>query len=80
MSERQSKNRKKAVNLTIDAGLLAEAKAAGTNLSAVLEKALDDSLRGDRAQAWKAENKDAIEGVNAFIAENGLPLAKFRTW
>ena len=80
MSERQSRGRKKAVNLSVDAELLAEAKAQGANLSAVLEKALAERLRAGRADAWKAENKDAITGLNAFIAENGLPLAKLRTW
>ena len=37
--------KKKAVNLTIDAELLAEAKAAGTNLSSVLETALKEQLK-----------------------------------
>ena len=37
--------KKKAVNLTIDAELLAEAKAAGTNLSSVLETALKEQAK-----------------------------------
>ena len=29
-------------------------------------------------QRWKEENRSAIEAQNAWIAEHGLPLAKYR--
>ncbi|MEW5962967.1 MAG: type II toxin-antitoxin system CcdA family antitoxin [Pseudomonadota bacterium] len=63
---------KKAVNLTIDAALAAEAKAAGTNMSAVLERALREELRERRWQQWREENRSAIEASNAEVDRNGM--------
>ena len=66
------KRPKKAVNLSIDAELLAEAKAAGTNLSAVLEKALLAEVEAARTDRIRAEHRDAIEAHNEFVAKHGL--------
>ncbi len=64
--------KKKAVNLTIDAELLAEAKAAGTNLSNVLETALKEQLKQQRWQKWREDNRAAIEASNAQLERDGL--------
>lgn len=63
---------KKAVNLTIDAEIAAEAKAAGTNMSAVLERALRAELRERRWQRWREQNRSAIEASNAEVERNGM--------
>ena len=63
--------KKKAVNLTIDADLLAEAKAAGTNLSNVLETALKEQLKQQRWQKWREDNRAAIEASNAQLERDG---------
>lgn len=65
-------SRKKAVNLSIDAELAAEAKAAGTNLSSFLEVALREHLRADRCQKWREENREAIEANNAQLERDGM--------
>jgi len=31
-----------------------------------------------QAQRWQSENREALESSNAFVEQNGLPLAKFR--
>jgi antitoxin CcdA len=64
--------KKKAVNLSIDAELLAEAKAAGTNLSSVLETALKEQLKQQRWQKWREDNRAAIEASNAQLERDGL--------
>ena len=64
--------KKKAVNLTIDAELLAEARAAGTNLSNVLETALKEQLKQQRWQKWREDNRAAIEASNAQLERDGL--------
>ena len=74
------KTKKKSVNLSVDAELVAEAKAAGTNLSAVLERALVAELKEQRWQKWRAENRETTESMNRYVEENGLPLRKYRTW
>lgn len=63
---------KKAVNLSIDAELLDEARTAKTNVSAVLENALRNELRERRWQKWREENRAAIEASNAELERNGM--------
>lgn len=77
MAERSSRA-KKAVNLTLDAELLAEAKAFGTNLSATLEAALETVHREKRAAKWRKDNKAAVEAWNGVIEKDGLWLDKYR--
>jgi antitoxin CcdA len=72
--------RKKAINVSVDPRLAAEAKAAGLNVSGVLERALHAELKIHREAQWKAENRETIESMNAYVEKHGLPLAKFRTW
>jgi antitoxin CcdA len=74
----RAKPRKRAVNLSIDADLLEEAKAAGTNLSAVLEEALRDELKDRRWQSWRNDNRAAIESMNRYVAKHGLLSDKYR--
>jgi antitoxin CcdA len=61
---------KKAVNVSIQAELLAEARAEDINLSATLEAALADQLRIRRRDRWQAENEAAIEAYNRDVDEN----------
>jgi len=76
----RARPKKKAVNLSVDAELVAEAKAAGTNLSAVLERALREELREQRWQKWREENREAIESMNRYVEKHGLLSDKYRTW
>jgi antitoxin CcdA len=71
---------KKAVNLSIDAEHVAEAKAAGTNISALLEKALSEDLRERRWQKWRNENRVANEAYNRFVEEHGLLSDEWRNF
>jgi antitoxin CcdA len=68
---------KKPVDLSIDAELVAEAKAAGTNMSALLEKVLREELR---LRKWREENRAALEAYDRHIEEDGLWADEFRTW
>jgi antitoxin CcdA len=70
--------KKKAVNLSIDAELVAEAREFGTNLSATLERALREAHRESRLAKWREENRAAIEAHNRFVAENGLLSEEWR--
>lgn len=74
------KRRKRAVNLSIDADLAAEAKAAGTNMSALLERALRAELRDARRRRWQEENREATESMNDYVRKHGLWSDKYRTW
>lgn len=71
-------SRKKAVNLSIDAELLAEAKQAGINMSEALERTLANELKHDRWEKWRRENRAAIESHNEFVRKHGLLSDEWR--
>jgi antitoxin CcdA len=72
MTAYDPKQPRKAVNLTIDADLLARARALGLNLSRELTERLEDAVRAAERERWAAENRAAIEDHNRRIAERGL--------
>lgn len=63
---------KKAVNLSVDAELLARAKEMKINLSATLEEVLRERSREEERRRWKEENKEAIEAFNRRIERDGI--------
>ena len=69
---------RKAVNLSIDADLLAEAKALGVNVSRAAEAGIAGAVKAEKERRWKEENREAIESSNRWVEEHGLPLAKYR--
>ena len=73
-----SQPRRKPVNVSLDENLVADAKAMGVNLSRACESGLAAELRAIRESQWIDENREAIESSNAWVAKNGLPLAKYR--
>jgi len=70
--------RRQATNLSLDLGLLAEAKVLGVNLSRAAERGLALAIAERRSEAWLAENQAAIRSSNAYVERRGLPLARFR--
>ena len=63
---------KKAVNLSINSDLLAQARSLGINLSGETEAHLAEVVRKERWRRWQEENKAAIEANNKRIEEEGL--------
>lgn len=68
---------KKAVNLSINADLLAKARSIGLNLSAEMEARLEETVREAERTRWLEENRDAIEDYNRRIEARG-PFSKGR--
>ena len=62
---------KKPTNLTVNSDLLAQAKALGINLSAVLEHSLIQEVKKRKTEAWLQENRAAIETYNQDFSERG---------
>jgi len=62
---------KRAVNLSIDEDLLAQARALKLNLSCLLEEKLNDRLRAERERRWLEENREAIETFNRRVERDG---------
>ena len=71
---------KKAVNLTIAARLVDAARASDINLSATLERALEDALRQAQRERWLAENAAGISAYNALVDEHGVFADSLRSF
>ena len=69
---------RKSTNLSLDAQLVADAKAFGLNLSETAERAIAEAVREEKVRRWKEENHEAIEAYNRYIDEHGVPLSEFR--
>ena len=70
--------KRKAVNLSLDTGVVAAARDAGLNLSQVCEAALREASRAERQRKWREENRAWAESVNRWVEEHGLPLERYR--
>ena len=68
---------RKPTNLSLDSELLHEARTLGLNVSRAAEEGLRAAVRIARAEAWRAENAEALASANAWVEANGLPLAEF---
>jgi antitoxin CcdA len=58
------------------AELIREANRLGVDVAGQSE----DGIRRAVREAWLQENRGAIEAWNAWVADHGLPLAKYRTF
>jgi antitoxin CcdA len=63
---------KKPTNLTINSDLLIKAKDLQINISAVLESALEETLKQKKQQQWIDQNTESIEGYNKIINDFGV--------
>lgn len=62
---------RRAVNVSLDAGLVAEARQLGIPLSATFDEALRTAVRARREARWLAENQGSIEDYNARVEAEG---------
>jgi antitoxin CcdA len=63
---------KKAVNVSIDQGLIQQAKALNINLSAVMEEALQQVVIAEWQQQWLDNHQQSIAAYNQDVEENGV--------
>lgn len=71
---------RKATNVTLPESLLAEARDLQINVSQAAEAGLLQAVAEKRAARWLAENREAMADYNAYIEQNGLPLARYRSF
>lgn len=79
-SARRQQGPKRAVNLSVDAEILAAAKAQGINLSAALENELARLTEDERVKRFQEENREYFESYNAYIERNGVFGEEFQDW
>lgn len=65
---------RKSTNLSLDKGMVEEARELGINLSRAAEEGIARTLKAERERRWKEENREAIEAYNEMIEREGLPL------
>ena len=71
---------RKATNITVDAFLLAQAKALKINISKASEDGLARAVAARQAEFWLQENRAALGSSNSFVEQHGLPLTRFRNF
>ncbi|MBS0516323.1 MAG: type II toxin-antitoxin system CcdA family antitoxin [Proteobacteria bacterium] len=71
---------KKPTNVSISSDLLADARKLNINLSAELEKRLEEIVRQHRREQWLKENRDAIEAYNRHVEKHGVWSDGLRSW
>ncbi|HIJ25760.1 MAG: type II toxin-antitoxin system CcdA family antitoxin [Gammaproteobacteria bacterium] len=71
---------RRPTNLTLDSGLLKEAKALGINVSRSAERGIAQAVREHKHRLWLKENSEAIKSSNLYVENNGLPLSEFRNF
>jgi antitoxin CcdA len=71
---------KRSVNLSVNAEILAAAKAQGINLSEVLENELARLTEDERVKRFQEENREYFESYNAYIERNGVFGEEFQDW
>lgn len=76
--DKVSSGTRKAVNVTLDTGVVEAAREAGLNLSQVCESALRTASKKVLEERWRKENRAAMEAWDGWIEQNGLPLEKYR--
>ncbi len=69
---------RKRTNITLDAALIAQARALDVNLSRAAEEGVAAAVRKADRERWVAENQPALDAWGKWVEENGLPLAKYR--
>jgi len=65
-------------NVSLDAGLVREARELGINISRAAASGLEQAVAKARAERWQNENRDALHSSNAFVDSHGLPLRSLR--
>ena len=68
------------VDLSLAAGLVAEARALGVNVSQAAEVGIAAAVAQRRQERWLQENQAAIHSSNAYVEEHGLPLARYQAF
>ena len=71
LRSKPQKTKKRATNVTVDESLLQQARELGINISAVLQKGLEQEVRERLRDRWLEDNRAAIDGYNARLARSG---------
>jgi antitoxin CcdA len=77
MENRRVRPRRR-VKFLFEAALLADAEALDIDITAAASAGIKDAVRTENGRRWLEENREALLYYNEWVAEHGLPLAKYR--
>ena len=69
---------RKAANLSLDEGLVSQARELKINISRAAEDGIAKAIKAERERLWRIENAEAIAASNAYVEKHGLPFQKYR--
>jgi antitoxin CcdA len=72
LNRTEAPRRKQAANLSVDAGLLEEARRLKLNLSQVFEASLAETIRKRQGEEWLAKNGAALDAYNEHVEKDGV--------
>ena len=70
--------KRKAVNLSLDTGIVETLRTHGLNLSKISEEALHRAAKNAEDAKWQEENRAWIDAHRAWVEANELPLERYR--
>ncbi len=71
---------RKAVNLSLDTGVVEAARGLGLNLSKISEDALRTATREAHGRKWADEHRERIDAFAAWLDEHGMPFEDLRVF
>ena len=71
---------KQRITVTIDSDSYQLLKSADVNISALVNRAMQNEARRLRAERWQAENQEGMAEVARFIEMNGSFADENRDW
>ncbi|MFP1741338.1 type II toxin-antitoxin system antitoxin CcdA [Lonsdalea quercina] len=71
---------KHRISVTVDKDNYQVLSAAGVNISGLVNDAIGKEARRIKAEEWKKENREGMEEVARFIAQNGSFSDENRNW
>lgn len=71
---------KHRVNVTVDKDSYQVLSTAGVNISGLVNDVISKEARRIKAEQWKKDNREGMEEVTRFIAQNGSFADENRDW
>lgn len=71
---------KKSTNLSLNSKVLEAARNLGMNVSQTVDQLLAAEVQRLYWKRWNEDNREAIAAYNDRIANEGLPLAQYRSF
>ncbi|MDE8742537.1 type II toxin-antitoxin system antitoxin CcdA [Pectobacterium polaris] len=71
---------KHRISIAVDKDNYQVLGAAGVNISELVNGVIGKEARRIKAEAWKKENREGMENVARFIAQNGSFADENRNW